>query len=197
MFWDVNVSHGVTTLICTVLGCVWYFTTYWFISTSLHCKEIQPVHPKGDQSWLFTGRTEVEAETPILWPPDAKSWFIWKDPNAGKDWRWEKKGTTEDEMVEWHCRLNGHEFEPIPGVGDGQGDLACCSPRGRRVGQDWATELNDSEMGTTTSIFYWWGHGCSDGWRGVSDVCLILTWTLVLWKKKNLTILQISYVSND
>ena len=72
------------------------------LESPLDCKEIQPVHPKGDQSWLFFGRTDVEAETPILWPPDAKSLFIWKGPDAGKDWRWEKKGTTEDEMVGWH-----------------------------------------------------------------------------------------------
>ena len=77
---------------------------------SLGCKEIQPVHPKGDQSWVFTGRTNAEAETPILWPPDAKSWLIWKDPDAGKDWGQEEKGTTEDEMVGWHHQLNGHEF---------------------------------------------------------------------------------------
>ena len=80
------------------------------LENPLDCKEIQPVHPKGDQSWVFTGRTDVEAETPILWPPDAKSWFIWKDPGAGKDWGQEEKGTTEDEMVGGHHRLNGHEF---------------------------------------------------------------------------------------
>ena len=77
----------------------------------LDCKEIQPVHPKGNQSWIFIGRTDVEAETPILWPPDAKSWLIWKDPDAGKDWRWEEKGMIEDEMVGWHHWLNGHEFK--------------------------------------------------------------------------------------
>ena len=75
------------------------------------CKEIQPVHRKGDQSWVFTGRTDIEAETPVLWPPDAKSWLIGKDPDAGKDWRQEEKGMTEDEMAGWHHRLNGHEFE--------------------------------------------------------------------------------------
>ena len=74
----------------------------------LDCKEIQPVHPKGDQSWVFIGRTDVEAETPILWPPDVKSWLLWKDPDTGKDWGQEEKGTTEDEMVGWHHRLNGH-----------------------------------------------------------------------------------------
>ena len=92
------------------------------------CKEIQPVHPKGDQSWVFIGRTDVEAETLILWPPDAKHWLIWKDPGAKKDWGQEEKGTTEDEMVRCHHGLNGHEFDHAPGVGDGQGGLACCSP---------------------------------------------------------------------
>ena len=81
------------------------------LKSPLDCKEIQPVHPKGDQSWGFIGRTDVEAETPILWPPDAKSWLIGKDPDAGRDWGQEEKGTTEDEMVGWHHQLNGYEFE--------------------------------------------------------------------------------------
>ena len=76
----------------------------------LDSKEIQPVHPKGDQSWVFIGTTDVEAETPVFWPPDVRSWLIWKDPDAGKDWR-QKKEMTEDEMVGWHHRLDGHEFE--------------------------------------------------------------------------------------
>ena len=90
------------------------------------------VHPKGNQSWIFIGRTDAEAETPILWPPDVKNWLIWKDPDTGKDWRQEEKGRTEDEIVGWHHRLNGHESEWTPGVGDGQGGLACCRPRGRK-----------------------------------------------------------------
>ena len=94
---------------------------------SLGQQEIKPVNPK-NQSWIFVGRTDAEAEMPILWPPDAKNWFIGKDPDAGKDWRQEEKGTTEDEVVWWHHRLDGHEFEQAPGVGDGQGSLACCSP---------------------------------------------------------------------
>ena len=98
----------------------------------LDCKEIQPVHPKGDQSWVFIGRIDVEAEAPILWPPDAKSWLIGKDPDAGKDWGQEEKEMTEDEMVGWHHWLNGHGFGWTPGVGDGQGSLGCCSSQ--RVG---------------------------------------------------------------
>ena len=91
---------------------------------------------------MFIGRTDAEAEVPILWPPDAKNWLIGKDPDSGKDWRQEEKGMTKDKMVGWHHWLNGHEFEQAPGVVDGQGSLACCSPWGRRVGHDWTTELN-------------------------------------------------------
>ena len=88
--------------------------------------------PKGNQSWIFIGKTDAEAETPILWPPDVKNWLIGKDLDTGKDWRQEEKGTTEDEMVRWHPQLNGHEFEQAPGVGNGQGGLVCCSPWGRK-----------------------------------------------------------------
>ena len=98
------------------------------LESPLDCKKIQPVHPKGDQSWVFTGRTDVEAETLTLWPHDVKSWLIWKDPDAGKNWRQAEQGTTEDEMVGWHHWLNGHEFGWTLGVGDGQGGLVCCSP---------------------------------------------------------------------
>ena len=112
------------------------------LESPLDCKEIQPVHPKGDQSWVSIGRTDVEAETPILWPPNVESWLIWKDPDAGKDWGQEEKGMTEDDMVGWHHQHNGHGFGQIPGVGDGQERLACCCSWGRRVGHDWVTELN-------------------------------------------------------
>ena len=96
-----------------------------------------------DQSWVFIGRTDVEAETPIIWPPDAKSWLIGKDPDAGKDWGQEEKGMTEDEMVGWHHRLDGHGFGWTPGVGDGQGGLTCCDSRGHKESEhDWATEYN-------------------------------------------------------
>ena len=98
----------------------------------LECKEIQPVHAEGDQAWELFGRTDVEAETPVLWPPDVKSWLIWKGPDSGKDWGQGEKGTTEDEMVGWHHRLNGHGFGWSLGVGDGQGGLVCCSSWGQK-----------------------------------------------------------------
>ena len=98
------------------------------LESLLDCKEIQPVHPKGNQSWIFIRRTDAKAEAPILWPPNVKNWLIRKDPDAGKDWRQEEKGMTEDEMVGWHHWLDEHEFEHAPGVGDGQGSLVCCSP---------------------------------------------------------------------
>ena len=108
------------------------------LESPLDCKEIQPVHPKGDQSWVFIGRTD-EAETPILCPSDVKNWLIWKDSDVGKDWRQEEKGTMEDEMVAWYHRLIGHGFGWTPGIGDGQGGLACCSSWGCRL-SNW-TEL--------------------------------------------------------
>ena len=123
----------------------WYFWTVVLkktLESPLDCKEIQPVNPKGNQSWIFTGKTDAEAETPIIWPPDAKSWLIWKDPDAGKDWGQEEKGTTENVIVGWHHQLDGHEFEQALGVGDGQGSLVLQSMSSQRVGHDWVTELN-------------------------------------------------------
>ena len=112
--------------------CFWTVVLEKTLESPLDCKKIQPVHPKGNQSWIFIGRTDVEAETPILWPPDVKNWLSGKYPDAGKDRRQEEKGMTEDEMVGWHHRLDGHEFEQALGVSAGQGGLACCSPRGRK-----------------------------------------------------------------
>ena len=100
------------------------------LESPLDSKEIKPVNPKGNQYWIFIGKTDTEAEAPILWPPDMKNWFTWKRPCCWKDWGQEEKGTREDEMVGWHQRLNGHEFEQALGVGGGQGSLACCSPWG-------------------------------------------------------------------
>ena len=111
----------------------WYFWTVVLekiLESPLDCKEIQPIHPKGNQFWIFIGRTDPEAEAPVLWPPDVKNWLTGKAPDAGKDWRQEEKGTAEDEMVGWHHRVDGHEFEQAPGVGDGQGSLEYCSPWG-------------------------------------------------------------------
>ena len=130
--------------------CFWTVVLENTLESPLDRKEIQPVHPKGDQSCMFIGRTDVEAETPILWPPHAKSWLIWKDSDAGKDWGQEKKETTEDEMVGWHHRLDGHGFGWTLGVGDGQGSLACCSPWGHKESEtteqlNW-TELNWSSI---------------------------------------------------
>ena len=112
------------------------------LESSLDGKDNKPVNPKGNQSWIFIGSTDVEAETPILWPLGAKSQLTGKDPYSGKDWRQEEKGKTEDEIVEWHHWLNGHEFEQAPGIGDGQGSLVCCSPWGCRVRHNWTAELN-------------------------------------------------------
>ena len=126
--------------------CFWTVVLEKSLESPLDCKEIQPVHPKGDQSWVFIGRIDVEAETPVLWPPDAKNWLIGKDPDAGKDWGQEEKVTREDEMAWWHHRLDGHRFGWTPGVGDGPGGLACCGSWARRVRHDWATELNWTEL---------------------------------------------------
>ena len=106
--------------------CFWTVVLEKTLESPLDCKEIQLVHPKGNQSRISIGKTD--AETPTLWPPDMKNWLTGEDPDAGKDWRWEEKGLTEDEMVGWHHDLNEHEFEQALGFGDGQGSLACCSP---------------------------------------------------------------------
>ena len=122
-----------------------------FLESPLDYKEIQPVNTKGNQAWIFIGRTDGEAETLILWPPDAKNWLIRKAPDAGKDGRWEEKGMTEDEMVGCHHRLNRHEFEQAPGDGKGQGGLACCSPWGLKE-LDTTGQLNTTNCYSKQSI---------------------------------------------
>ena len=124
--------------------CFWTVVLEKTLKSPSDCKEVQPVHAKGNQSWIFIGRTDAEAKAPKLWPPDAKNWLTEKDPDAGKDWRKEEKGMTEDEMVGWHHQLNGHEFEQALGVGDRQGSLVCCSPWGCKelIGHNWVSELN-------------------------------------------------------
>ena len=114
----------------------------------MDCKEIKPVSPNGNQSWICSGRTDAEAEAPVLWPPDAKNWLIGKGSDAGEDRRQEEKGTTEDEMAGWHHWLDGQEFEQALGVGDGQGSLMCCSPWGHK-------ESNMTErLNWTEHIYY-------------------------------------------
>ena len=110
--------------------CFWTVVLDKTLESPVDCKEIQPVHPKGNQSWIFIGRSDVEAEAPLLWPPYAKNWLIWKYPDSGKDWKQEEKGTTGAEMVGCHYQLNRHEFGQTLGVGDGQGGLVCCSTWG-------------------------------------------------------------------
>ena len=112
--------------------CFWTVVLKKTLESPLNCKEIKPVNPKGNQYWIFIGMTDAKAETPILWPPNAKNWLIWKDLDAGKDWRQEEKRTTEDEMVGWHHWLNRHELEQTPGDGEGHGSLSCCSSWGHK-----------------------------------------------------------------
>ena len=125
--------------------CFWTAVLEKTLESPLNCKEIQPVLSKGDQSWVFIGRTDVEAETPVLWPPHAKSWLIGKDTDSGRDLGQDEKGTTEDEMAGWHHWLDGCEYEWIPGVGDGQGGLACWDSWGRRE-SDTTERLNWTEL---------------------------------------------------
>ena len=143
------------------------------LSSPLACKEIQSVNPKGDQYWIFIGRTDVEAETPILLPLNEKNWLTGKDHDSGKDWRWEEKGVTEDEVVGWHHRLNGHEFEQTLGDGEGQGSLVCCSPWGHKE-SDMTEQLNwtDSKAWNRKSMFLF-----ALEFRKESDMTEWLNWT--------------------
>ena len=134
----------------------WCFPTVVLEKTlenPLDCKEIKPVNPKGNQPWIFIGRTDAEAEAPILGPPDVKSQLIAKDPDAGKDWRQKEKGVTEDEIVGWYHWLKGHEFEQTPGDSEGQGNLACCSPWGCKE-SDTTERLNWTL--TATALWVSW-----------------------------------------
>ena len=124
--------------------CFWTVVLEKTLENPLDCKEIQLVHSKGDHPWVFFGRTDAKAETPVLWPPHAKSWLIGKDSDAGRGWGQEEKGTTEDEMAGWHHWLDGHEFEWTPAVGDGQGGLACCDSWGCKE-SDTTEQLNWTE----------------------------------------------------
>ena len=135
--------------------CFWTVVLEKTLESPLDCKEIKPVNSEGNQSWIFTGRTDAEAETLILWPPNAKSQFIGKDPDAGKVWRLEEKGMTEDEMVGWHHWCNRHEFEQAPGIGDWQGSLECCSPWGCKE-SDMTEQLNWTALLTMPKLLTVW-----------------------------------------
>ena len=128
--------------------CFWSVVLEETLEIPLDCKEIKPVNPKGNQSWIFIGRTDSEAEASILWPPDVKNWLLGKDLDAGKDWGQEEKEMSEDEMVGWHHRLHGHEFEQAPCIGDGQGSLVSYSPWGRKE-SDMTELLNWTELNWT------------------------------------------------
>ena len=137
---------------------IWTVVLEKTLESPLDCKEIKPVNRKGNQPWIFFGRTDAEAEDPILWPPNGKNWLIVKDPDAGKDWRQEEKGMTEDEIVGWPHQLNGHEFEQAPGVGDGQGGLVCCSPWGCKESHtmeqlNWLTDIHIYPFGGSSFPF--------------------------------------------
>ena len=123
-----------------------YFSVKKTLESPLDCKEIKPVNPKGNQFWIFIGRTDAEGETTILWPSDVKNWLIGKDPDAGKDWRQEEKGTAEGEIVGWHHWFDGQEFRQASAVGDGRGGLACCSPWGCKE-SDTTEQLNWTDFG--------------------------------------------------
>ena len=127
------------------LGLLWYWMVCLGNEHKSFCRFWDCIHSKGDQSWVFIGRTDAEAEISILWPPHAKSWLIGKDPDAGRDWGQEEKGMTEDEMAGWHHWLDGHESEWTPGVGDRQGGLACCDSWGRKE-SDMTEWLNWTEL---------------------------------------------------
>ena len=145
--------------------CLWTVVLEKTLESPLDCKEIQLFYPKGDQSWIFTGGTDAEDEAPILWSPSVKSWLIGKDPDAGKDWRQEEKGITEDEMTGWHHQLDGHEVGQAPGTGDGQGSLACCSLWGCKESDtterlNWTSSKKQASFNFMTAVTI-----CSDFWR--------------------------------
>ena len=155
--WMLELDHKESWALMS--WCFWTVVLDKTFESPLDCKEIKQVHPKGNQSWIFTGRTDAEAETSILWPSDAKNWLIRKDPDAGKDWRQEEKGMTEDEMVGWHHWLNGREFEHAPGDSKGQEGLVCCSPWGckeldntERLNNSYKVLCNDWDRLSLSSI---------------------------------------------
>ena len=166
-------SHSIWELDCEEgralkNWCFWTVVLEKTLESPLDCKEIQPVHSEGDQPWDFFGRNDAKAETPVLWPPHAKSWLSGKDSDAGRDWGQEEKGMTEDELAGWHHRLDGSESEWTLGVGDDQGGLACCDSQGRRVRHDWATELNWTDL---SQWFFIWTQSHEFSWVKPAKLC--------------------------
>ena len=137
--------------------CFWTVVLDKTLASPLDSTEIQPVHSKGDRSWVFIGRTDAEAETPILWPPDEKSWLIGKDLDAGRDWKQEEKGMTEDEMAGWHHQLDAHEFGWMPGVGDGQGGLACTLMKWMKLEPIIQSEIRQKEKHQCSILMHIYG----------------------------------------
>ena len=179
------------------------------LESSLDCKEIKPVNPKGNQSWIFIGRTDAEAEAPVLWLPDVKSCLIRKDPDAGEDRGQEAKRTTEDKMVGWHHQLNGHEFEQALGDGEGQGSLECCSPWGRKK-SDTTEWLNNNKSETASEVlcrlYYKIQNGSPTKFCGILCLCknffnvyvkLLNSMKLVSSKAWYYSSLQLSWLSKD
>jgi len=156
------------------------------LESPLVSKEIKPVNPKGNQPWIFIGRTDAEA--PILWVPDVKSWIMRKDPNIGKDWRREEKGTTEDEMVGWHHRLNGHEFEQALEYGEGQGGLVCCSSLGCKESDmtEWLNNTDENLCWTSFHMIACYLHVLR--WDICSDLLSIGFWLSYCW------VLRVHYI---
>ena len=153
---DVRVDHIESWALKN--WCFWTVVLEKTLESPLDCKEIQQVHSKGDQSWVFFGRNDAKAETPVLWPPHTKSWLMEKDPDAGRDWGQEEKRMTEDEMAAWHHWLNGRESQWTLGVGDGQGGLACCNSWGRKESDTtkrliWSDPLISYYSYFTTFVF--------------------------------------------
>ena len=187
----------------------WVLKNWWFwtvvlektLESPLDCKEIQTVHSEGDQPWDFFGRNDAKAETPVLWPPHGKSWLAGKDSDAGRDWGQEEKGTTEDEMAEWHHWLDGRESEWTPGVGDGQGGLACCDSWGRKE-SDTAERLNWIELNPAKHlqdvllVLIWWKWYCHRYYMHLTP-----NWCFQLWVCHNSTfttfLFQLVYVTTQ
>ena len=177
--------------------CFWTVVLEKTLESPLDYKEIQPVHSKGDQSWVFFGRNDAKAETPVLWPSHVKRWLIGKDSGAGRDWGQEEKGMTENEMAGWHHRLNGHEFEWTPGVGDGQGGLACCDSWGCNESDmiEWLNWIDPSIFSDFSFYYFLSQISYPVGWF---FICCNVSFCFVhsMWSQIYLLVFPMFYFSN-